>query len=251
MASPAEDLKKFAQSVYLVIKNRYYDDIEGEDGQIFTQQVCDWLNMYADELENTVGLDGQLIDWWFNREDGAELGIVTAGDNSIAIPSGVDHLITDELRYVQILQDASVIANFAVVHPKDITNRTDRVTEDMCAVVGTSIVFSRQFKDTEANGTIVGDVSNSIPRVAYTLDTDGFTVKPTNVKMLSVVRPKLLLQYGVAKNATLPDIVQGGLSPSYAQKYDTLLAGAVARSTATSQSAQAARQNYGSVRGVY
>lgn len=249
--SPQQQLRKFANQVYLVIKNRYYDDIEGEDGQVFVQQIADWLNMYVDELEQITGPDGQQLDWWFARSNSATLGTVAEGDASIGIPNTVDRLIADELRYVQIQQDGIPVSNWAVVQPKDITNRTDRITEDMCATVGGNIVFSRAFKDTENNGTVVGDVMLKLPRIAYNLANDGFTVNPTNIKLLTMVKPQLLLTLGVAKNATLPDIVQGKLSPSYVQKYNDLLQGAVARSMASTIASQTAREDFSGVGGVY
>lgn len=250
MASPTVELTAFAQSVYLVIKNRYFDDIASEDGQLYLTQVVDWVNMFLDELENTVGPDGQLIDWWFSREV-ATLGTVTEGASSITIPSTVDHLITDENRYVQIQQDGTPVSNWAVVQPRDIDN-SGRHQEDKCAVIGGNLVFSRAFRDTEAGGSIVGDVINKLPRIAYTqADDANNTVTATNIKLLSTVRPQLLLKLGVAKNATLPDIVQGKLSPSYATKFDNLMNGAIARSIASSQAAKAGRENFSGVRGVY
>jgi len=237
--SPTSQIEALAQSVYLTIKNRYYDDLSGEDGQNYVAQVIDHAGMYVDELENVVDTDGQLVDWWFNRSTEYALGTATEGGASITIPSAVDRLITDEMRYVQIQQDGIVISNWAVVAPRDITNRDDRITEDMCAVVGTSLVFSRAFRDTEASGSIVGDVVLKIPRLST-----------VNAKLLTQVRPKQLLILGIAKNITLPDIVQGKLSPSFVQKYNDLLAGAIARSKASSVAAQAVRDDFSYIRGV-
>lgn len=247
--SPTDQLTQFAQDVYLTIKNRFFDEITSEDGQTYLQQVCRWTNMFLDELENTVGPDGQLVDWWFARSSGATLGTAVEGNNSITLGTTIDHLLTDEGRYVQVTQDGIVVSNWLVVHPKDITNRSDRVTEDMCAVVGGTLVFSRSFRDTESNGVIIGDVVTKLPRFAYTLDSNG-NVVANNVKLLTTVRPQQLLQFGVAKNATLPDIVQGKLSPSYVQKYNDLLTGAIARSNASSVAATAERENFSHIRGV-
>src|SRR5262249_11858518 len=148
-------------------------------------------------------------------------GTAVAGDASIDAPSGILDLVAGHNRYVQILQDSSVIANFVVVDPDDITNATDRVTEDMCSLVGSTIVFSRQFTDEENGGTIIGDVQTPIPRIIASLSSGSLLC--TNAKALSLVKPKQLLVLGVAKNSTLPDIVQGKLSPSYVQKYNDLL----------------------------
>lgn len=250
MAAPTVDFTAFAQSVYLTIKNRYFDDIAGEDGQIFITQVADWVNMFIDELESTPGPDGNIVDWWFTRSNGATLGTAQAGSTTISTPSTVDHLITDEGRYVQIIDaTGKILSNWSVVHPRDINN-SGKHQEDLCAVVGDQIVFSRPFTAAEDGLTVTGDVITKLPRIAFTTDANG-VVTATNVKLLSIVRPKQLLVLGVAKNATLPDIVQGKLSPSFATKFDNLMTGAIARSTASSQAAQAARQNFSGVRGVY
>lgn len=237
--SPTKQLEAFAQSVYLTIKNRYFDDITGDDGQVFISQIIDWTNMFLDELEYEMAPDGKVVDWWFSRQSAFELGTASTGAASIDIPNTVDRLLTDEQRYVQILQDGTSVSNWAVVNPSDISSKTDRITEDMCCVVGTSIVFSRAFRDTEDSGTIVGDVSIILPRLSA-----------TNVKLFNIVKPKQLLILGVAKNATLPDIVQGGLSPSYVQKFNDLLQGAIARSIASSISAKVARDDYSGVGGI-
>lgn len=249
--SPNKQLENFANLIYLTIKNRYYDDIAGEDGQTFTRQAVDWTNSFLDELENAVHPnDGKLVDWWFMRENQAELGTAEVGSNVVALPSSVDRLLTDENRYVQITVNDIVISQWQVVQPGDINNKRNGIAQpDRCAVVGTDLVFSRVFKDTENDGTVTGDVVNALPRLAYTLD--GFTVKATNVQALSLVKPKQLLVLGVAKNATLPDIVQGGLSPSYVQKFNDLLTGAMTRSRATSVAKTAPRDSFNGVGGVY
>jgi hypothetical protein len=240
MAAPIDDLRTFADDVYLTIKNRFFDEIEGEDGVVYVNQVVRWITMFLDELETAVDPNGMPIDWWFMRASGATLGTVTEGNSSITIPTTILRVLTDEQRYVQITVDGKVVSNWPVVHPKNMPNRSSQVKEDRCAVVGTSLVFSRAFRDTEANGTITGDVVNKLIRPSL-----------TNVKVFNVVQPRQLLVLGVSKNATLPDIVQGGLSPSYVQKYNDLLQGAIARSNATSQSQDAAWQDMSDVRGVY
>ncbi len=237
--SPTKQIESLAQSVYLTIKNRYYDDLAGVDGQVYISQVIDHASMYTDELENIVDTDGQLVDWWFNRASEYTLGTAVEGAASVLVPTAIDRLLTDEMRYVQIQQDGITVSNWAVVAPRDIANKHDRITEDMCAVVGTNLVFSRVFKDTEASGSIVGDVVLKLPRLST-----------VNVKLLAQVRPRQLLVLGIAKNITLPDIVQGKLSPSFVQKYNDLLAGAIARSKASSVANEAARDSFGHIGGV-
>jgi hypothetical protein len=252
MASPTTDLQNFAQSVYLVIKGRYFDDITGTDGVTFQQQVADWVNQYIDELENMVDNNGELVNWRWARELAYELGTVAAGDTSITAPTGVQNLIANEKRYVQILSaaDSSVLSNWTVVAPEDISDDSNKVDEDMCTFVNGNIQFSREFNDEEDGGTIIGDAIVSLPRMVVSVDGSG-NLSATNVKILTTVKPKQLLILGVAKNATLPDIVQGGLSPSYVQKYNDLLQGALAKNSASARSDVMERENFSGITGVW
>lgn len=248
--SPRAQLEAFTQSVYLIIKGRYFDDISSEDGITLMQQTIDWTDMFIDELETEVDAEGKPLDWKWVRQPGFTLGTATQGDASISMPTSVNYLLTGENRYVQITQDGTVVSNWAVVAPDQISNKSNRIIEDMCTVTGSTITFSRAFKDTEANGTIIGDVSTAFPRMKFTIGADG-TFNVTNVAILSVVKPVTLLKLGVAKNASLPDIVQGGLSPSYSQKYTDLFNNAVARNSDTSSSSLVSRDDYSSIGGQY
>jgi hypothetical protein len=237
--SVTTDLQAFTQSVYLVIKGRYFDDIATDDGDTLIAQTIDWTNMFLDELESEQDSFGDPINWYFARSNGETLGRARLGAASIDFDTDFANLIAEEGRYVQVLQDGAVVSNFAVVSPGQITNQSDRVTEDMCALVGTSIVFSRQFRDTEAGGTIIGDVTLPLPRLSL-----------TNVDVLTTVKPKLLLILGVAKNASLPDIVKGKLSPNYAQKFNDLLQNAIAKNEASSAVDAVVRDDLGYIHGV-
>jgi len=230
--SPTAQLQAFAQSVYLVIKNRYYDDITSSDGLIFVAQIADFLNQFIDELEVETTASGEPVDWQWMRQSGYTLGTATKGGASITQPPAIFNLIANPSRYVQVVHDGAVVSNWAVVAPDNITNKSDRVTEDMCSSVGGNIVFSRAFKDYEDGGTIIGDVTLPIPRVIYN-PTTGVA---TNAKVLTTVKPKQLLVLGVAKNSSLPDIVQGKLSPSFVQKFNDLLQGAILRNSASGRS---------------
>lgn len=247
MATPSQQLVNFIQDVYRIIKGRSFDDLVNDDGTYtddgatLRDDTISWANMYLDELETEVDPSGQPIDWSWLRINGSELGTAVSGDFSIDAPDDIDYLLTDQNRYVQILQDGTAVSNWAVVAPDQITNVDDRVTEDMCALVGDSIVFSRVFTDEENGGSIVGDVVIQFPRMS---------ASPLNIKVLAIVKPVLLMKLGVAKNASLPDIVQGGLSPSYAQKYNNLLQNAISREMASARGEEVARDDYSNIGGV-
>lgn len=230
--TPIAQLQSFANSVYRAIKNRAYDDLTSDDGKAYLDTIVDFTNQFLDELEMETTASGEPVDWKWMRQTAYTLGTATVGDASITAPTAIFNLIANPGRYVQIIHDGAVVSNWAVVAPDNITNKADRVTEDMCSLIGTTIVFSRVFKDYEDQGTIVGDVTLPIPRMVYDVSTG----KVSNVKVLTTVKPKQLLVLGVAKNSSLPDIVQGKLSPSFVQKFDDLLQGAIIRNSVSSSS---------------
>lgn len=237
--SPTAQITAFAQSVYLAIKNRYFDDIESEDGQVYISQIIDWTNQYLDELENIVDANGNVVNWNWGRVNGSQLGIVQEGDRSLTMPSSVLALLPDQRRSVEILVDDEVKSRWAVVTPDQIHSNPVRHRENMVAAMGTTLTFSRAIKPEEAGGTMVGDIISSLPRMSR-----------TNVRVLNMVKPKQLLILGVAKNATLPDIVQGGLSPSYVQKYNDLLQSAIIRNSASSRGDTVEQESFSHIGGI-
>lgn len=238
---PQKQLEAFANSVYMRIKNRSYDGITGVDGQAYVAQIVDFANGFIDELETEVNPNGLPLDWKWSELLGATLGTATAGQSSIAFPSTYLNLLAQENRYVQILQDTSVISNWLVVAPGNITNQSRRYTENMVCFTGSGVMtFSRAFNNSENNGVVIGDVTTALPRLSG-----------TNVKIFQLVKPRELLVLGVAKNVSLPDIVKGTLSPNFVQKYQNLLDNAIARNNASSASDQAVREDYSDIGGVY
>lgn len=248
---PLAQFQQYTQEIYLIVKGRRFNDLTTPSGITLLQNTADWTNMFIDELETEVDPEGKPLDWKWLRQLNYSLGTATEGGASITLPTAVNELLTDEQRYVQITQDGTVVSNWAVVAPDQISSKTDRITEDMCSVTGANLLtFSRAFKDTESGGAITGDVSISFPRIQYSLGDDG-TFKLTNIKVLTIVKPQLLLKLGAAKNSSLPDIVQGGLSPSFAQKYADLLNNAIARNIATSRGDKMNQEDMSGVGGVY
>lgn len=237
-----DDLRKFTNKVYLVVKGRYFDDLTSDDGINLVNQTIDWVNMYIDELETETDAAGQPVDWNFARSNGEKLGKARLGRASIDFDTSFNNLIAEEGRYVQVVQGGAVVSNFAVVAASQITNKNDRVTEDMVSLVGTVLVFSRAFKAYEDGGTLTGDVTLPIPRLSLT-DSSALTGE-------RAVKPQQLLVLGTAKSSSLPDIVQGGLSPSYAQRYDDLLTNAKARNATSSHTDIVGRDDLSFISGV-
>jgi hypothetical protein len=238
--SPTAQIQGLAQSVYRRIKNRAYDDITSADGQVFVANIIDFANGWLDELETELTPSGDPLYWNAVTQLNYPLGTAAVNTASIPVPTGINEVIIEEDRYIQVQQGGTTISNWLVVSPDAITNKTDRITEDMCTVVGGSIIFSRIFRSTEDQGAIVGDVTIPFPRFSL-----------TNVKSLALIKPRELLVLGIAKNSVLPDIVKGSLTPSFVQKYQDLLTGAITRNEYSSRADTIDTEDYGHVRGIY
>ena len=139
------------------------------------------------------------------------------------LPTGVRKLVVDEDRPVTLSFAGLVISHFDVVDADQITKREGMTSEDRVVKIRSNLIFSRLFTTSELGSTVIADTISSLARVA---DDATFAV-------LTQVKPYTLLVLGVAKNMTLPDIIQGGLSPSFAQKYADLLDKAKAENRST------------------
>lgn len=252
IGSPTAQLQAFAQSVYKMIKNRYYDDLTSADGQVFLTQIVDWVNEFIDELEYELDSDGQPIDWIWARRPGTSIGTAVAGTKTITWNSNsYNNLIAGGERFVQVLRaDGSVAGQFSVINPSELSNDSSRNRSDFCTLVNGSVLFSRPFSAAEDGLTVTADVTAYLPRVTTILNATSKQLMATNVDIFKTVKPLTLLKLGTTKNAILPDIVQGGLNPSYTQKYNDLLQNAISRSQASSLAPTADYDDYAGIRGV-
>ena len=213
--TPQQRMDQFVQDVYLTMHGNFLDSLTDSDGLVEVSKCYRWTNMYLDELERESDSDGRPMQWNFARRNDVDLGTILTSTTPITLPAAARKLIIDANRPVTITQAGVAINHFDVVDPGQITKRTDMSTDDKVTVPQRTLIFSRPFNSYEIGGHVIGDVLDSLPR----LDT----ADPTTSATLLDKVPYQLLVLGVAKNATLPDIVQGGLSPSFVQKYNDLL----------------------------
>jgi hypothetical protein len=233
-------MTSFAQSVYLGIKNQYFNNISGTDGQTFISQIVDFLGQYLDELETVTDSGGQPVYWNFAKTLDYTLGTATLGQSVVGIDSSILNVVTSQHRQVKVVVGGEVITYWDVVSPNQLTSDTYSASYyDKVTIVGGSMYFSRTFNAQEDGGTILGDVITSLTRPSTSDDS-----------VLSIVIPKQLLVYGVMKNASLPDIVRGELSPSFVQKYNDLLSQAILFNNASADSNTMFRDDLGNIRGV-
>lgn len=236
-----EKLNELTQDFYLTLYNREIDDIEDTDGQAEVSKVVRWVNLFLNELEQETDSNGMPINWVYRRQNDVELGTISGASDTFALPSGALRPVADPDRPLYITQDSSIIGLWDVVDPNQLTSRnhyTDR--EQRVTYVNQLIVFSRTLNDTEIGGKVYSDLVYSFPRLA----SDDTT-------LLNLPIPRQLLILGAAKNSSLPDIVQGGLSPSYAQKYSDLLEGHKAANNQTGVASEAVTEDYSGIGGVY
>lgn len=228
-----EELTALAQSIYLATYNRY-NDVTGEELTSFIAKTIDWVNQFTPELELEA-------DWDYLRtNDNLISKVYTATTQSYELPEDVRTVVISPYRDVTISFDGAVVSTFTLVSPNNIADPTNPAPEDRATVINHKLVFSRPFKTTEIGGDIRCDTISFMPQLTT-----------TDTELLSLVQPKQLIVLGVAKNTTLPDIVQGGISPSLAQKYGDLLKKAVAANNASATSSEAPREDLSWVRGVY
>lgn len=213
--TPQQRLDQFVQDVYLTRYNRFVDDLTSSDGIVEVAKTYRWTNMFLDELERETDNDGRAMQWNFARNHNVDLGTILTSSTVITLPVAAYKLVIDANRPVTITQAGLAVNHFDVVDAGQITKRTDIASLDRVTVPKRTLIFSRPFQTYEIGGKVIGDTIDKFPR----LDAAD---PVTSASLLDIV-PYELLVLGVAKNATLPDIVQGGLSPSFAQKYAALL----------------------------
>ena len=225
-----------AQDVYLARHNQE-NDVTGSELTDFQDQLISMVNQLIPEIELKT-------DWNFVRTNDNSIGTVTAGTTiSYALPATVRKVVINPHRDLTIRQDGSVVSSFKLVNPNQTTDPNDYDVRSRATVIGRNLIFSRKLRDTEVGGTITADTIAPIPRLSH-----------SDVSLLDLLDTypsiRQLFVYGVLKNQILSDIVQGGLAPSYAQKFDRYLADCIAENNASAAADDADRESFGWVRGV-
>lgn len=230
--TPEEQLNKFVQQVYLTWNNRYLNDITSTAGQMEVDKTIDRCNLFLQELELEA-------DWQYLRDNQYLLGTVSGADQSFALPDGARKLVVHEDRPLIITQDDTVVSEWHVVDPSILKEDSD-VYRDRVATVGNRVVFSRQLQDYEQSGSVKADIIRNMPELSR-----------TDVSVLDLVKPTQLVILGMIKNLVLPDIVKGGLTPSYTEKYADLLSKAIMENNASAEAESTDRTDNSYIAGVY
>lgn len=235
-----ERVEQFVQDVYLVRFNRRISNIASTGGQEEVAKTLSFCRMFRHELESEKNLDGTPINWSFARTNDNTFGTINSASQIFSLPDDVRRLVVDEDRPLVLMFDGTIISKFDVVEANQITRRRiDPSIDDRVAVVRNSLVFSRNFKDYEIGATVMADTIEKFPELTL-----------TNTDLLDMV-PYQLLVLGTAKNSVRPDIVQGGLTPSFVQQYADELDKAIAENNATSGADSAVYEDFSGIRGVF
>lgn len=226
-------MENLAQSVYRIV-NGSKNAAVGASLVTFIALYQDWANDFISELELET-------DWnWWRVQDN---NFGTASNTTpLTMPTDFRKLVVNLDRPLYLQQDGTTVATFLVVDPNNVNNPADTEKEDRVTFINGNLVFSRVFKDEELGSTIFGDYMQYAPQI--TSGTGGDAV-------IDVIQPYKLLTLGIAKDVSLPDLVQGGISPNIEQRYLKTLSAAIAQNAQSVATGTAPYDSYSSVGGIY
>lgn len=232
-----------AQDIYTARHNQK-NDVSDTDLTDFLDTTITWVNQFIPEVEKAKDPLGKLVDWNFIRTNDNTIGTVTSGTTiSYALPTTVRRLVINPHRDLTIRHDGSVVSTFKLVNPNQQSDPNDYDIRSRATVLKKKIIFSRPLTPIEVGGSIVADTIAPIPQLSH-----------DDVSLLDLLDDnediRQLFVLGVVKNQILPDIVQGGLTPSFAQKYDDYLQDCIAENNASADADDVERENFAWVNGV-
>jgi len=234
-----ERIEALAQEIY-VNRHNQKNDVSGSDLDDFLNQTVIWVNQLTPEIEKKT-------DWNFVREQDVTLGtIIDTATVSYPLPAGIRKLVINYQRDLTLRFDGTPVAYFKLVNPNQQYNPAEPYDHRYRAtVLKRKIIFGRPIVAREVGAAIVADTIAKIPQLSRTnmdlmdiLDDEDYA----DIRQLYIM--------GVVKNQILPDIVQGGLTPSYSQKFDRYLQECIAENNQSADSDDTDAEDFGHVGGV-
>jgi hypothetical protein len=234
-----ERITALAQDIYLA-RHGSLNEVDDTELPNFLDQTIGWINQIIPEIEKKA-------DWNFVRTNDNTVGtIVTPSVISYALPDGIRKLVIAPGRDLTIRFGTSTIASFKLVSPNQSYNTNEPYDiRDRATVLKRKVIFSRPLKDIEVGGTIIADTIAKVPKLSH-----------EDVTLLDILDDEYnddirqMFIYGALKNQVLPDIVQGGLTPSYSQKFDRYLQDCITENNASSDADDQDRESFSWVGGV-
>lgn len=232
-------ITQLAQDIALA-KGGRFNSADGDDLDNLVAVTIGSVNQIITEIEKKA-------DWNFVRTNDAVIGTVaTPSVISYDLPTGIRKLVINSNRDLTIRFDSSTVSSFKLVNPNQNSNTADPTDiRDRATVLRRKVIFSRPLKDMEVGGEIVADTIGKIPKLSL-----------ADVSLLDILDDeynddiRLLFILGVVKNQVLPDIIKGGLTPSFSQKFDRQLQDCIAENNASADSDDQDRESFGFVGGV-
>jgi len=231
-----ERIEALAQEIYLARHNQA-NDVTGDDLTAFLNDTIIWVNQLIPEVQIKT-------DWNSVRTNDDTVATVADTDTlSYALPELVRKLVVSPYRDIQIRQDGAIISTFKLVNPNQTYDPNDHDVRSRATVLKRRVIFSRKMTEAEVAGTIVADTIAYFPQLSH-----------ANVELLDILDEdynfRQVFIFGVLKNQLAPDIVQGGLTPTYALKFDSFMADAIAENGRSADSNDVDRESLGWVGGV-
>lgn len=227
-----ERLLELAQQIYRARNGQKKTILSGEETD-FIDDAIDWVNQFIPELD----LEAY---WNWVRTNDDIVGTVVAEQKIYSLGDNIRTLVINPQRDLSIRHDGNVISTFKMVNANQLNDPSDYDVRDRATVIGRKLVLSRAPTEQEAAGDIVADSVAYLPKLSH-----------DDVTLLDTVDPIQLVVLGVLKNEVLPDIVQGGLTPSFTQKYGDLLQKCIAENNLSAAADEADRENLSFVGGVW
>lgn len=230
--TPTERITDLAQQIYLV-RHNIQNDVTGTELTEFLDNTVIQVNQYLAELDKEAY-------WNWVRTNDYNVGTINANTTSFDLPDEVRTVVRSPDRPFYLLKDGVVVSTWEIVSPNMLKNASISDNPNRVALIGKTIKLSRAVTTNEVGATAYCDIVEYLPHLTS-----------TDVSVLDIVDPVELIVLGVAKNQVLPDIVQGGLTPSYTIKYADLLNGTKAENDGSAVAEDADGESYAYINGVW
>lgn len=227
-----ERIEDLAQQIYLT-RHNIRNDVTGDELTEFKENTVIQVNQYLAELDKETY-------WNWVRTNDYLVDTAAEDDTSFTLAADIRTIVRNPDRPLYFVKDGAVVSTWDVVSPNMLKNAKTTENPNRVTLIGKTLKLSRPVNEREDGASVYCDIVEYLPHLSE-----------DDVSVLDLVDPVELIVLGVAKNQVLPDIVQGGLTPSYTVKYADLLNGAKAENDGSAIPEDADGDNYNYINGVW
>lgn len=232
-----------AQSIYQARHNQK-NDVTGTDLTDFLDQTIEWVNQLTAEVQTTIDASGNTVDWNHVRTNDAILGTIPdVSTLSYTLPTTVRKLVINPFRDLTIRYGSTIVSTFKLVNPNQTYDPRGAEIRRTATVMNRKLILSRYPTSSEVTGSLVADTIGYFPQLSH-----------TDVTLLDILDADLnfrqLYVLGCLKNQILPDIVQGGLTPSFSGKYSQQLTACIALNKDSATASESDHEDFSPIAGV-